>query len=166
MAYNAPIDLALEDLNSQVAPNIGATATKYGVHRSTLSRRFRGKTVSRVIFLSQSIQRLNNHQEKVLIRNINRYTSRGIPPTPQIVRNFAEEMIQSSVGKNWVSAFIRRHKDVLMSKYLKCMDSNRFRAEYRPSFEYFYALVSYSIKLSLQYNQFYPKYSTNLLDYL
>jgi hypothetical protein len=42
-----PIELAIDDLKSQKSPLINATARKYGVDPSTLSRRWRGKTVSR-----------------------------------------------------------------------------------------------------------------------
>jgi len=42
----SPIDAAISDLASQDAPNIAATAKKYGINRSTLSRRWRGKTGS------------------------------------------------------------------------------------------------------------------------
>ena len=44
MAHNARIDEAIADLETQDRPNIAATAKKYRVDRTTLSRRFRGKT--------------------------------------------------------------------------------------------------------------------------
>jgi len=125
----APIDEALADLESQETVNYTATAKKYGVCRTTLSRRHRGKTVSRQEFLSEVQQCLNETQEHVLIRHINLLTDRGMPPTSQIVKNLAEEIIQRPVGKNWVSAFVYRHKDELKSVYLRTMDNLRIKAD-------------------------------------
>ncbi|RFU27513.1 hypothetical protein B7463_g8836, partial [Scytalidium lignicola] len=80
------MDEAIADLKSQEEPNYSATALKYGVN--------------------QTRQRLNSTQEKVLIGHINRMTDRGMPPTSQIVKNLAEEIIQGPVGKNWVANFL------------------------------------------------------------
>ena len=45
----ASIDAALAALQLQEAPNYATTAEEYGVHRSTLSRRYRGITYSQAI---------------------------------------------------------------------------------------------------------------------
>src|SRR3954466_591543 len=96
--HNAPIDLALADLASQVKPNYSATAKKWQVERTTLAKRYKWQTVSRAIANSEGRQRLTIQQEEVLIGQINRLTDRGIPPTSQIVRNLAEEIAGSPVG--------------------------------------------------------------------
>ena len=44
MAHNSRIAEAIADLKSQDRPNIAATARKYQLDRTTLSRRFRGET--------------------------------------------------------------------------------------------------------------------------
>jgi hypothetical protein len=132
----AACDLAKDDLN------YAAIAREFQVDRTTLSKRHRGETQSREAFLSKSCQRLNNSQEETLISIINRYTSRNIPPTCQMVTNFAEEIIESCVGKNWTSNFIRRHSDKLKSVYLRHIDRQRVKSEYLPSYEYFFHLVS------------------------
>jgi hypothetical protein len=43
MAHNNRIAEAIADLRTQDCPNIAATAKKYKLDRSTLSRRFRGE---------------------------------------------------------------------------------------------------------------------------
>jgi hypothetical protein len=53
--------------------------------------------------------------KKVLIKHINELSDRGLPPTPQIVKNLAEEIIHAELGKNWVSRFIRRRHGQLIS---------------------------------------------------
>src|SRR5205814_9729214 len=87
-------------------------------------------TVSRAIANSECRQRFTIQQEEVLIGQINRLTDRGIPPTSQIVRNLAEEIAGSSVGKNWTGTFIGRHKERLKSLYLRNIDNLRTKAEY------------------------------------
>ena len=68
-------------------------------------------------------------------------TDRGLPPTSRIIRNLAEELLGGPVGKNWTGDFIKRHKDRLKSLYLRNIDSQRHKAEYKPSFKQFYDLV-------------------------
>jgi hypothetical protein len=57
-------------------------------------------------------------QKRILIKQINRFTDRGIPPTSKMVKNFAKEIIGRKVGKNWVSDFVKRHSSKLKSLYL------------------------------------------------
>jgi hypothetical protein len=92
---------ALADLESYSKPNYTAIAKKHGVGRHALSCRHQGQTTSRRDFFSNHKQCLTDIQEGLLIDHINRLTDRGIPPTSQMVKNFAEEMIGRAVGKNW-----------------------------------------------------------------
>ena len=80
-------------------------------------------------------------QEEALITAINYCTDRHIPPTSQMVRNFAKEMIGRSVGKNWTSGFIHCYKDRLKSAYLRYIDNKRTKAEFPPLIEHFFELV-------------------------
>ena len=95
-------------------------------------------------YASEFKQRLNNTQEKALIAQINRLTDCGIPLTARIVRNLAEEVIGSSVGKNWTSDFVRRHKNELKSLYLWNIDKKRMNSEYGPIFKQYFNLVSFN----------------------
>ena len=142
--HDARIELAIDQLNQQSKPNVSEIARKFGLVKSTLRRRYRGKTVSRHEINSEYKQRLNCIQEEALIAQINRLTDRGIPPTSQLVRNFAQEMIGDSVGKNWTGDFVKRHKDRLKSLYLRNIDSQRTRSEYLPVFQLFYDLVLFN----------------------
>jgi hypothetical protein len=142
--HNTRIELALADLASQSKPNYKATAKKYEIQRTTLARRYKGQTHSREAANSEYRQRLNHVQEETLIRHINKLTDRGIPPTSQMVKNIAEEIAGLSVGKNWTSDFVRRHKERLKSLYLRNIDNLRTKAEYAPLFKQFYDLVEYT----------------------
>lgn len=44
--HNARIELAIEDLNRELQPNIREIARKHGLVKSTLRRRWKGQTVS------------------------------------------------------------------------------------------------------------------------
>ena len=96
----AQLQLAVADLAKQDTPNYTATSKKYGVPRKTLRNRFLGKTVSRQEATSEYHQCLTAAQEEALIELIKSFTNRGLPPTNCMVKNFAEEIIGRSVGKN------------------------------------------------------------------
>jgi Tc5 transposase DNA-binding domain len=147
MATTHPIDKALADLATQEKPNFSATARKYRVERTTQAKRFKGQTVSHQEWASSHKQCLTTEQEKALIATINHLTNRGMPPTTRIVKNLAEEIRGSAVGKNWTSNFVRRNQDVLLSKYLKGIDKNRVQSEHTPSYELFFNLVEYLLLL-------------------
>jgi hypothetical protein len=82
------MELALQDLRRQAAPNFKATANLYSLDRHTLSRRFHGKQQSISEARSDYSKRLTNDQEAILIDFINN----SLPPTSQIVKNVAEEL--------------------------------------------------------------------------
>ena len=139
---DARIELAIADLKRQDKPNIMGTAKKYGLNESTLRRRYKGQNLSHRAATSEYRQRLTFTQEEVLIGQINRLTDRGLPPTSQIVKNLAEEMIGSPIGKNWTGQFVKRYKSRLQSLYLRNIDKDRTNAEYAPMFKQFYDLVT------------------------
>lgn len=140
---NDQLTRAIEDLRSQKRPNIQATAKKYSLDRSTLSRRFRGKTTSRQEATSIYHKYLTNTQEQLLIRHINQLTDKAIPTTSTFVKNLAQEICGHPLGKNWVSTFVKRYKDQLKSLYLCNIDNLQTKAEYAPSFKLFFELVEY-----------------------
>ena len=46
-AHDAQIEAAIAHSNGQEIPNLTATAKSFGIHSSTLRRRYKGQTVSR-----------------------------------------------------------------------------------------------------------------------
>ena len=103
----AQLTLALAELANQRLPNFRGTARAFNVDRTTLQRRFEGTQRSIAESRSETHQRLTNGQEEVLINYINQLTERSMPPTSQLVKNFAEEISKKVVSKNWVSNFTR-----------------------------------------------------------
>jgi F0F1-type ATP synthase membrane subunit b/b' len=141
MSYEQNMADALAALESQEKPNYKATAQEFNIGRTALSRRHQGKTTSRATANSEYRQLLTNAQEQQLINQINRLSVRHMPPTSQIVRNMAEEIIKGAVHKNWTANFVRRHKDELKSLYLRNIDNQRAKSEFALMFEHFYQLV-------------------------
>ena len=85
------IEAALRDLALEDKPNITTIAESHTVHRSTLSRRWRGKIKGRDQYID-SILLLTKQEQKNLVLYINKLTERGIPPTNAMVRNFAHDI--------------------------------------------------------------------------
>ena len=100
MDHDARIEAAIADLESQERVNYSATAKKWNVDRTTLAKRHRGKTGSNQDANSYARQRLTDTQEKTLIEYINKLSDRGLPPTPQIIKNLAEEIAGVTLRKN------------------------------------------------------------------
>src|SRR5690348_16496167 len=113
-----PIEAALASLESLKLgekPNYAATARKYGCKRSTLSKRHRG-TQGTHAEKCENQRLLNERQEKELVQYIDRLCSRGLPPSRQMIRNFATEIGGRQAGKAWVDRFIKRHDIDLVSR--------------------------------------------------
>jgi DDE superfamily endonuclease/Tc5 transposase DNA-binding domain len=147
----APIDLAIEYLRS-LEPGeqirIRETAKRFGVHYSTLSRRFRQITASKEEqYNSQCL--LNKQQSETLIKWINQLTERGLPPTRQILCNFAEEISGKKPGKNWAQRWIKAHSDKVISRYSTGLDMDRKRADSAFKYSLYFELLGRKIE---QYN--------------
>ncbi len=143
----ASIEAALADLALQDSSNYTATAKKFNINRSTLSRRHRGKTV----FVKESKQTtsiLSNQQEKELIRYINKLTERGIPSLNAMIRVFAYNISGKQSGKNWSYEFVRRHSDILQSKFLQGADLERKKVDNAYQYQLYFDLVSAFITFS------------------
>ena len=129
-------------LESSETVNYSETARDFKVDRVTLRRRFLSISTSKKEAAIHCSGKLSPEQENTLVQHIIKLTNRGTPPSPHIIKNFAEEMIQGSIGQQWTTRFIRRHESDLKSTYLHPIDHARQRAEYKPHFIKFYRLVS------------------------
>jgi hypothetical protein len=139
---SARITKAVDAIRRGDFTDYSKAAKHFQCDRTSISKRMRGKTKTRKEADSFWRQCLTDAQEDVLIKHINSLSDRGMPPTSSIVKNLAEEIRGSPVGKNWTGQFIRRHKDRLKSLYLRNIDNLRVTAEYAPMFTLFFALVS------------------------
>jgi hypothetical protein len=144
----ASIDKAIGFLKSSESENISEAARKFNVNRSTLSKRFRGKTRSTAQGY-QTQQLLTRKQELMLVKQINKLSEWCLPPTPSMVRAWAAALCGTAPGKNWAGAFGVRHKDELDCKYLNTIDLERHKADSEHSYRQYFAVLKEKI---VQYN--------------
>jgi hypothetical protein len=139
-----PIEAALEAIELlEPGESINYTffANKYGVSRSTLSRRHRGVQRSRDHqYEEQRI--LTNQQDKELIKYINKLTERGLFASHEMLRNFAKELTGKKPGKHWPGRFLKRHQDDLISTYTTGIDAARKRADSAYKYTLYFELLS------------------------
>ena len=95
----ASIAAALADLALQELPNYTATAKKFNINQSTLSRRHRN-IIAFVKESKQTTSILSNQQEKELIRYINKLIERDISSFNVMIRVFAYNISEKQPGKN------------------------------------------------------------------
>ncbi len=138
-----PIEAALDSLKSlkpRETPNYAEILKKYGCDRNTLSRRHRG--VQAPIAQKLENQRLlNDTQEKELIRYIDSLCERGLPPSRQMIRNFASEISGREAGKSWADRFIKRWEVDLISRWTSGIDTNRKRADSAFKYSLYFELL-------------------------
>ena len=143
-----PIDAALASLASLQPgerPNISKTAREFGCDRSLLSKRFRGLAGSRETKY-QNQRNLNDQRENSLVKYIDRLCARALPPSRQMIRNFASEICGKEIGKEWVSRFLKRHTVDLVSKWSMGSDHNRSRADSAFKYTLYFDLLMRKIK--------------------
>ncbi|KAF2233433.1 hypothetical protein EV356DRAFT_560004 [Viridothelium virens] len=138
----APIDEALADLELRGAKDYAATARKFGICDSTLSRRHRGLTRDRAVAQADSNANLTTQEQRVLINYINKLTYQGIPPTPGMVRVFCENITGIYPGKNWVSCFVFLHSLELSSDFISAINLKQIRAENPTQIQLYFDLIT------------------------
>jgi hypothetical protein len=131
-------------------------ADKYGVNRSTLGRRVKGRTGSKTQGYQRQ-QKLPPPEELEVLRHIDELTVKGVPPTIPLVSDLATEVAHEPVGLNWARRFINRHQDHLISKQTTGMNRSRHLADSGVKYQEFFdeihrAIDEYDIKTENQYN--------------
>jgi hypothetical protein len=116
-----------------------------GVERSTLSRRHRRVTRAREV-TSQNRQKLNQQQERELLRYIERLTERGLPPTRQMIGNFAACIAKEDVSMSWVDRFVKRYPEALIRSWSTGLDRNRHNADSEAKYKLYFQLLHEKIE--------------------
>jgi hypothetical protein len=119
-------------------------AQKHGVVRSTLSRQHRAITQSATTKTINQ-QKLTPQQEEELVKYIEELTARHIPPTREMIANFASAVAQEPVSESWVTRFINKYTIHLISQYSTGMDSNRHNADSYTKYELYFNLLQRKI---------------------
>ncbi|KAF2194184.1 hypothetical protein K469DRAFT_782921, partial [Zopfia rhizophila CBS 207.26] len=98
-------------VNSPRQPNFDDIEELKNRHRSTQYRRKERISRPRAQFRSESSKLLTNAQEEEILTWIDIMTLRGLPPTPVMLQNFVEMIVEHEIGSKWVSRFCNRYKD-------------------------------------------------------
>jgi hypothetical protein len=103
-------------------------STKHGVVRSTLMRTYRRETRSRK---EQAVaqEKLTPQQEEEPVKYKEELNACHIPPTREMIANFASAVAKEPVSESWVTRFINKYSIHLISQYSKSMDTNRHNAD-------------------------------------
>jgi hypothetical protein len=113
----SPIEAALEfieSLGSEESFSYRKVAHQYGVNRTTLARRHQASQVSRAT-KSANQQKLSVEQELSLVQYIKRLSERHLPPTREMIQNFASQIAKEPVSESWVTQFINQYQVYLIS---------------------------------------------------
>ena len=121
-----------------------AIAKKYGVVRSTLTRRHKAiSTDAATKTINQ--QQLTPQQEQELLKYIEILNTRRLPPTREMIRNFASSVAQNEVSESWVTRFINKYSNKLICQYSTGMDSKRHNADSYTKYELYFNLLQHKI---------------------
>jgi AraC-like DNA-binding protein len=143
----APIDnaiAAIEALEPGEKLVYQKIADQFGVDRSTLARRHRRVQLPKETkYFNQ--QKLTPQQEEELVQYIEELTARHIPPTREMIANFASAVAREPVSESWVTRFINKYSIHLISKYSTGMDANRHNADSYAKYELYFNLLQRKI---------------------
>ena len=117
----------------------------FGVDRTTLSRHHQGKARSHAGDAQQRMH-LSPQQELELVRYIKGLTERALPPTREMIRNFASSVSGFDHSDAWVTRFLNRNKDNLTSQWTTGMDRNRHQADSEYSYRLYFELLHRKIQ--------------------
>jgi hypothetical protein len=113
------IDKAIEDLEScdQLDRHLyEGIALKYGCNRSAASRRWRGVSRTKTTRDGKK-QIIPPQQELELLQYIEELHKAGLPPTREMIQNFGTKLAGREVSMSWVTHFLYRSHDHLISRW-------------------------------------------------
>jgi hypothetical protein len=154
-----PIASAVEEFEAQEPGeqlSYQYVADKWGVSRSAVSRRHRGVSSTREAQYA-NMQALSPSQEQQLVQYIRDLNSHGLPPTNEMIHNFANEVAGKLLRPTWVSRFIDRHSIHLIVRWSTGIDRVRFQADDTDKYELYFDLlhgkmVQYNVQRQNSYN--------------
>jgi hypothetical protein len=139
--YNDRIEFAITNLESQAQPNFSATARKYNIQRTTLTRHFKGESDFKQNAISYISKAFTNVEENILVRYINELNIRELPLILQIVKNLAEEIANKNFNPNWITKFLKRKKNIIRNVYLTIINYKRKVSDNSHYYEHFFTNV-------------------------
>ncbi len=145
--YEERVNLALNAVQLSQISSLRAAAALYNVSLTTLYARRRGR-------VTRHAGQVNNHkltatEEQVLLDRIKSLDDQGFSPTLPFIQRMANLLVaqhasSGSVGKNWLTRFIKRHEE-LMTKYLRKYDYQRAKCEDPEEIQKWFDLVQATV---------------------
>jgi hypothetical protein len=120
-------------------------AKRFGVSRSTLARRHDGRQAPRTA-KNITQRKLHPQQEAKLVQYIKDLTLKALPPTREMIQNFASQIAAERVSASWVTRFINRHRVDLITKWTTSMDRRRHKADSLLKYNLYFDLLHSKIK--------------------
>jgi transposase-like protein len=125
---------AIESLEPGEHYSYRKVARRFNVSNSTLTRRHKGRQRSQEAKNNTQLA-LNPQQEAELVRYIEDLTKRALPPTRDMIRNFASHFNPDGVSDAWVDRFISWNSNHLICKWTSGIDSQRHNADSRAKYK-------------------------------
>jgi hypothetical protein len=117
-------------------------AKKYGVERTTLMRRHKHQNDDYGV----RNQSLHPEREAELVQYIETLTERRLPPTRTMIQQFASQLAGKPVSESWVTRYLRRHPNHLISRSGKAMAKERTKADSGAKYSLYFKLLHEKIE--------------------
>ncbi|KAF2031927.1 hypothetical protein EK21DRAFT_30254, partial [Setomelanomma holmii] len=91
-------------------------------------------------------QKLHLQQELELVEYINDLIKKGLPHTREMTQKFGEEIAHEHIGDGWVTRFVERNDDYLISRWTTGMDAVRHHADSEAKYDLYFDLLHQKIK--------------------
>jgi hypothetical protein len=103
-------------------------ADKHGVWRSTLTRQLNRVCASKE---DQALEQRLMHRcdEEELARYTKGLTERHLVPTRRRIKNFVNPVIEREPSESWLTSFLNRNKDTLITAWTTPMDNDRHKPD-------------------------------------
>ena len=145
------LELAIRAVQTGQIISVQRAAHLYNVPRTTLRDRLTG--IKQRSITDRTKRKLTETEEYTLLQWILSMDKRGAPLRPTTVQNMANLLLanrdaskpSSTVGKNWVTKFVRRH-DVLKTRFSRRYDHQRALCEDPKKIQEWFELVRSTIK--------------------
>jgi len=111
--------------------SVRAAAAKTGCAKSTLAKRWNGRTTRALAHGTQ--QKVAPAMEKVLVEWIVELGRRGLPTGRALVIEKAEAISGVTLGEQWYHRFMRRHRDTLASRWTRSLETARAKGLNKPA---------------------------------
>ena len=139
MSINAAIkELESTDVGEQLSYR--KLAKKHSVSRVTLAERAQGIHAS-VQDSGLNKRLLHPRDEAELVKYIRGLTKRHLMPTRQMIINFTTPLCAWEPSDSWVTRFLHRNKEMLITAWTTPMESSRHRADSGAKYSKYFELL-------------------------